>query len=117
MRKKRGFSLIEIAVAIGILSLILGGMLSVYWQSTMVANRNKARMATYNLARAIIERYSDWNTLQTVGSSTNFSFNINNITYNAVMQVNSVQPGLNRIIVTINWQQSTFILNTLKADY
>ena len=66
---KRAFSLIEIAIAIALFALIFGGMLAVFERGAIASKKTQQQAAAYNLARVVLEQYSDWNTLDQLNSA------------------------------------------------
>jgi prepilin-type N-terminal cleavage/methylation domain-containing protein len=66
---KNGFSLIEVVTAIAIIALISGGAMEILRQGFVAARKTQQEAAAYNLARELMERFSDWNTLDQLDSS------------------------------------------------
>lgn len=55
----KGFSLIEVAVAITILGLIAGGMVAIFWQGSKVTDSSKKKVVAVSLAREKLEELSE----------------------------------------------------------
>ncbi|MFH1398043.1 MAG: prepilin-type N-terminal cleavage/methylation domain-containing protein [Candidatus Omnitrophota bacterium] len=53
--RKRAFSLIEMALAVAIFTIVGQGMLSIFWQGAKVTYLNQQRAIAYNLAREKME--------------------------------------------------------------
>ncbi len=119
--KIKGFTIIEVAVSIAVLSVILGGVLGMFWQGELSLKKSRENIAAYNLARERLEEYSDVS-LPVNGTATE---DYNSITdYPQFKRVTVVSdyayPGeLKRINVTIYWNADLSMLSfeTLKADY
>ncbi len=135
-RMKKGFSLIEVAIAIGVLTLLFGGMLAVFDRGALAARKTQQQAAAYNLARAFLEEYSDWNSLDGLDGSvdgmvTNGAYTnppapaiINNITCTPTLTVSDgpLAPAqLKRLDIAIAWTDGTIarniVVTTLKANY
>lgn len=120
-RRKRGFSLIEISIAVALLALILGGMLGIFWQGFNAARRSQERAVAYSLAREKLEEYSGV-PLAPNGSTTEDYGQIPEFPdFKRVVNVSDyLYPGrLKRITVTVFWNsdQNSGSFVTLKADY
>lgn len=121
--RKKAFSLIEISVAILMLSLICSGVLGVISQGISYLQRSRERTTAYNLAREVIERYFQWSSLPANGSYVNpapYPLTINNITYNVNLNISDgpVAPAvLKQVEVTVSWGTQQYDLITLKSDY
>lgn len=136
---RKAFSLIEVAIAIGILALVFGGMLAVFDRGAIAARKTQQQAAAYNLARALLEEYSDWGRLialtgsnppanETYTNPPNLIFSppilLNNITYTPQMAISDgpINPAqLKRLEITISWTDGaiarSITIATLKADY
>lgn len=118
---KKGFSLIEISVAVALLALILGGMLGVFWQGFYAAEKSQERTAAYNLAREKSEEYSriplpsNGTATEDYGAIPEFS------DFKRVVNISDyLYAGeLKQITVTVYWNndQDSQSFVTLKADY
>ncbi len=53
--RKRAFSLIEMALAVAIFTIVGQGMLTIFWQGARVTYLNQQRAIVYNLAREKME--------------------------------------------------------------
>lgn len=58
MRTKRGFSIIEIAIALALLALVLGGTLSVLDRGFSSARKTRQSAIAYSLIREKLEEFS-----------------------------------------------------------
>lgn len=136
---RKAFSLIEVAIAIGVLALVFGGMLAVFDRGAIAARKTQQQAAAYSLARAVAEEYSNWarlvaltgSTPPTNGTYTNppnpiFSppILLNNITYTPQMTISNgpINPTqLKQLNITISWTDGatprSITLATLKANY
>lgn len=133
---KTGLSLIEVVIAIAILALISGGMLAVFDQGVVATRRTQQETAANSLARAFLEQYSNWNSLDILdGSSdgivTNNTYTnppapaaINNITYIPSLTISNgpINPTeLKRLVITVSWTDGAtprnMTITTLKANY
>ncbi|MFH1339348.1 MAG: type II secretion system protein [Candidatus Omnitrophota bacterium] len=120
-RRKRGFSLIEISVAVALLALILGGMLGIFWQGFVAEKKSQERTIAYSLAREKLEEYSriplpaNGTITEDYGSIPEFS------DFKRVINVGDyLFPGeLKLITVNVYWNsdQDSQSFVTLKADY
>lgn len=128
----KSFSLIEVAIALALLALILGGMLEIFNRGFSSARKTRQRAVVYNLARGILEDYSDWDSLDGLDGSvdavvTNGAYalnpatiTLNNVTYTPVLTISdgpTFPNKLKRTSLTVTWAGGSFTLNTLKADY
>lgn len=121
----KGFSLIEVVVAIAILSLLLGGMLTIFSQGFNAAKRTRNQAVAVNLARAAAEEYSSWGMAnRTSGVYPLSDVNLNNVTYGRIIQISDgpVSPSqLKRLDTVISWPEGgttkNLTVSTLKADY
>lgn len=117
----KGFSLLESMVAVLILSLLLGGMLGIFWQGFKAAENSSKRTIAYSLAREKLEEYSR-TPLPSNGAATENYGTINGFTdFKRRADVNDyVYPGeLKQITVTVYWNNdaNSQSFTTLKADY
>lgn len=136
LRNTIGFSLIEVAVAIALLALVFGGTLAVFNQGAIASRKTQQQAAAYGLARAFLEQYSDWNSLDILDGSldgvvTNNTYvnppapaTLNNIAYTPSLAVSDgpVNPTqLKRLDITISWIDGaiarSITIATLKANY
>lgn len=136
LRNTAGFSLIEVAVAIALLALVFGGTLAVFNQGAIASRKTLQQAAAYGLARAFLEQYSDWNSLDILdgsldGAVTNNTYTnppapaaLNNITYTPSLTVSDgpINPTqLKRLDITISWTDGviarSITIAALKADY
>ena len=134
----KGFSLIEVVVAIAILALLLGGVLAIFSQGFQVDKRARNQAIAVNLARAAAEEYSNWTKLTELDDTPWITphngpvndiynlgeVNLNNVTYDRTIQIFSgpVSPGqLKRLEAVITWPEGgttkNLTISTLKADY
>lgn len=123
------FSLIEVVIAMALLSLILLGMLSIFKQGYFASRKTQQRTIVYNLLREKIEAYSNWSSLDvldgipdgnvsnTVISNSEFFHNVYYMLSLAISDGPIPSNRLKRLNVTANWSGGNFSLNTLKADY
>jgi prepilin-type N-terminal cleavage/methylation domain-containing protein len=133
---RKGFSLIEVAVAISVLGLMFGGMLMVFDRGALASRKTQQQAVAYNLARAFLEQYSNWNGLDGLdgafdGVVTNNTYTnpplpatINNIVYIPSLAVSDgpINPTqLKQLDITISWTDGAVArnvtLSTLKANY
>lgn len=133
-RRKRqyakGFSLIEVAIALALLALFFGGMLGIFARGAIASRKTQEHTVAHSLARAAFEQYASWSALDgldgsTDGVVTNGAYTltvstINNITYTPVLMITDgpIFPlQLKQLSLTITWASETFTISTLKADY
>ncbi|OQX54094.1 MAG: hypothetical protein B5M48_01680 [Candidatus Omnitrophica bacterium 4484_213] len=112
---KKGFSIIEVSVAIVILIFIVGGMLTIFVQGSRETGVSRQRTAAYNLATQIMERHFVF-----PPSNHNGSENINGVQYDWHLDVEDapVYPAeLKQLTVGIQWGSENYTLTTFKADY
>jgi len=115
-RIQKGLSLIEISIAVVILTLIAGGMLGIFSQGFNAAEKSQERTAAYSLAREKLEesfRYP-------FPSNSSGTTTRDNIVYNWTLTVSDdpIYPGeLKRLAVAVSWGTENYTLVTLKADY
>lgn len=115
MAVKKGFSLIEVSIALVVLSLIVVGMLQIFSQGSLYLKRSRERTVAYNLAKEAMERYFSPNPDPALYSAA-----VNNITYNVALNISDgpVEPSrLKQIDVTVSWGNDSYRLVSLKADY
>lgn len=136
-QKEKGFTLIEVSIALVILALIVGWMLGIFWQEFNIRKQSEERTVAYSLAREVIEEYSDWGRLTAragtppangVYTNPPAPVTFNNLTYTprltisdgpCVSGISGCPPNneLKQISVTITWGTKSFTLTTLKANY
>ena len=136
LRNNIGFSLVEVAAAIALLAMVFGGTLAVFNQGAIASRKTQQQAAAYGLARAFLEQYSGWNSLDILdgildGAVTNNTClnppapaALNNITYTPSLAVSDgpINPTqLKRLDITISWTDGaiarSITIATLKADY
>lgn len=136
MRGAKGFSLIEVAVAIALLALVFGGTLAVFDRGAIASRRTQQQAAAYSLARSFLEQYSDWNSLDILDGSLNGVVTnntyvnppapaaLNNIAYTPSLAVSDGPTNptqLKRLDITVSWTDGaiarSITIATLKADY
>lgn len=126
----KGFSLIEVAIALALLALFFGGMLGVFERGAMASRKTQERTVVHSLARAAFEQYAFWSALDgldgaTDGVVTNGAYaltvsTLNNITYTPILTITDgpISPlQLKQLSLTITWTGGTWTISTLKADY
>lgn len=126
----KGFSLIEVAIALALLALFFGGMLGIFERGAIASRKTQERTVAHNLARAAFEQYASWSALDgldgsTDGVVTNGPYpltvsTLNNITYTPVLTIGNgpiVSLQLKQLSLSITWASETFTISTLKADY
>jgi prepilin-type N-terminal cleavage/methylation domain-containing protein len=121
--KKRAFSLIEISIAIVLISLIVSGTLGVFSQGFSYLKKYRERTVAYNLGREVMERYFTW-PLPADGTHSNpapyYPVTLNNVTYNVNLTISPdpVYPtAMKQISVVISWGTQSYTLVSLKANY
>jgi prepilin-type N-terminal cleavage/methylation domain-containing protein len=117
---RKGFSLIEIVIAVGILALIVGGMLEIFQQGFGAAKKSQDRTIAYSLAREKLEEKSSVLPWPPAGEPRALVSGFSGVEREVV--VVSPYLGYNDlalISVTVWWdngnQSQTFV--TLKANY
>ena len=113
---RKGFSLIEVSIAILILALIAGGMLEIFSQGFNEAKKSRERTAAYSLAREKLEE----NFRYPFPSDSSGADTRNGIVYNWRLTVagGPIHPKeLKQLRVTVSWGTESYTLTTLKADY
>jgi prepilin-type N-terminal cleavage/methylation domain-containing protein len=68
--KERGFSLIEVMIAVAILATLVTGMLGVIGQGFLTGRNSQQLTVAYSLAREILEEYSLWDNLDKLDSGS-----------------------------------------------
>ncbi len=115
----RGFSLIEIVVAIAILTMIAGGMLNVFYQGFIAAKKSQNRTIAYSLGREKLEENYLWppsSSIENYGAISEFPAFRRTVT----VTPHPVYPvELRQVVVTVFWDsdQDSQSFTTLKADY
>lgn len=123
MAVKKGFSLIEVSIAIVLISLIVSGTLGVFSQGFSYLKKYRERTVAYNLGREVMERYSNWGSLPANGTHSNpspYPAILNKITYNVNLTIlpDPVYPTvLKQINVVVSWGTQSYTLVALKANY
>lgn len=113
----RGFSLIEVAIAIVVLGLVAGTVISVFAAGAKAARKTQQQTIAYNLLREKLEEKFSWppssEALTTVTGFTDFQ-----------RQVTVTSPylgnaNLARINVTVQWDAGlkNQTVETIKANY
>ena len=124
----KGFSLIEVAIALALLALFFGGMLGIFERGAIASRKTQERTVAHSLARAVFEQYASWSALDALSVApgvTNGIYpptasTINNITYTPSLTIADgpiVPTQLKQLSLTIAWSAGTFTISTLKADY
>ena len=115
---KKGFSLIEVSLAIAILALVLSGMLGIFGQGYLYLKKTRERVVAYSLAKEALERYYDWASLPLTGATYNVSMNGVNYNVNVTVSDGPVYPSeLKQLNVLLTWPAGNFTIVTLKAIY
>ena len=123
MGVKKGFSLIELSVAIVVLILICSGILGIISQGIFNLRRSQERSVAYSLAREVLERYFNWAALPANGTYQNpppYPATINNVTYNVSLRVADGPVAVNQlkeIEVAVSWGNQSYRLYCFKAYY
>lgn len=125
--KKRGYSIIEVAISLALLALILSGMLEVFNRGFSAASKTKQSAVMYNLARQTLEQYSLFSAIPANGTYALAAVILNSTTYNRTLdiadgpcvtgQLCPPNNELKQVTVTVTTGTNTFSLVTLKADY
>ncbi len=117
----KGFTIIEVAVSIAVLSVILGGVLGMFWQGELSLKKSRENIAAYNLARERLEEYSNTPLASNGTTTEDYNFIVDYPQFKRVTVVSDyTYPGeLKRINVTVYWNTdlSSLSFETLKADY
>ncbi|MDD2702685.1 MAG: hypothetical protein PHC33_01590 [Candidatus Omnitrophica bacterium] len=137
---KRGLTLIEVCIATAVFAALLLSMLGVFHQGSRCLGITRERTVAMNLARGILEHYSDWDSLEDVSASvSNGEYplvvpdlfpscvdgegKINGILYACTLTIagGPYSPAsLKMITATVGWSKSgknfTVALSTMKAD-
>ncbi|MDD4907947.1 MAG: type II secretion system protein [Candidatus Omnitrophica bacterium] len=127
MMKKRGFSLIEIVIAIGLLTIVMSAMLSIFSQGQRYLRKNRVGTIAGFLIQEKLEElstpdpslFSDPNSFNEVRADvpgfTDFEREV------AVSSPYLGDSGLAFLRVTVWWQgetgEQTRTVETVKADY
>lgn len=138
---ERGFSIVEVAIAVALLALILGGMLEIFARGFSAMRKSNQRTIAYSLVRRIAEVYSDWGRLDTLDAGTpgvvaNGVYTddptepaaadvlnpvtINGIVYTPSLTISNgpVYPNeLKQVAITVSFAAYTYTITTLKANY
>lgn len=123
MAIKKGFSLIEISIAMAILSLLVVGTLGSFNQGFLYLKSSREKSAAYLLAQEVAERYSSWTNIPANGNYTNpspYPVTLNRVIYNVTLTVSDgpVLPAeLKQVGVRVAWGRQSYSLTTLKANY
>ena len=133
IKRKKGFSIIEVAIALGILALVLSGTFAVFTRGATAARKTRDSTVMYNLARQALEQYSDWAVIPPFnGIYVLPAVTMNNFTYNRSLTISDgpcagLPPfppcppnnSLKRVSVTVSVTPgiAAFTLSTLKANY
>ena len=114
-----GFSLIEVMTAVVLLAMIGGGMLAIFGQGFITANKVQNQTIAYNLARESLEKYSDWSSVPGNGTyneppGSPFS----SFTRQVVISDGPIFPTeLKQVTVTVSWGSRSQSFSTLVADF
>lgn len=68
--EERGFSLIEVVIAVAILATLVTGMLGTIGQGFLTGRNSQQITVAYSLAREILEEYSLWGNLDKLNSGS-----------------------------------------------
>ncbi|MCG2711379.1 MAG: prepilin-type N-terminal cleavage/methylation domain-containing protein [Candidatus Omnitrophica bacterium] len=127
---RQGLSLIEVSIAILVLSIIVGGSLSMFSQGHGLARKSQEKAAAHCLVREVMEEYSDWARLvartganpPANGTYVNPPLVVarNNVNYTPSLIISSgplPAPELKQLEVNVTWAGGTFQVRTLKGNY
>ncbi len=130
IKRKEGFSIIEAAIALGILTFVLSGTFAVFTRGAAASRKTRDSLVMYNLARQALEQYSDWAVIPANGTYVLPAVTMNNFTYNRSLTVANGPcascipciPSNNylkvvSVTVSVTPGIATFTLSTLKANY
>jgi prepilin-type N-terminal cleavage/methylation domain-containing protein len=118
--KRKGFSIVEVMVALVILGFIASGMLAVFWQGEQLRKRTRENSIAYNLIREKLEEKSSfisWPPVNEVRAAvTGFSG------YERQVAVTNPYLGntdLALLQVTVWWNNAaqSQLVETIKANY
>jgi prepilin-type N-terminal cleavage/methylation domain-containing protein len=105
--REKGFSLIEVAVAVIILALILTGVTGIFWQGFAQAKKAQDDTIAMNLARERIETLSNASSLPTDGVIVEDYGSISGFPAfkrrTLVIDAGAVNGELKQIFVTVYW--------------
>lgn len=140
-KKFQGLSLIEMVIAMALLSVVLAGLMGIFWQGGMFSRKSEEYGTSWNLAREAVEKNFNTTFNATCSTALNSTYNITwsgngtagntsdtaNITYNVTFnQTNATAYGnyngsLRFFNVTINWTSAgkphSLLFSTKKAGY
>lgn len=121
-----GFTLIDLSITIALIFVICTGMLGVFSRGYGLLRKAKQKTTAYNLAREVLETYSDWDSIPASDISLTPYAVLNNTAYNLKLTVSSFltynTAELRRIDAVISWNVDavrtvSITLFTLKANY
>jgi len=110
--KNRGFTVIEILVAIFIIGLTLTSLFSLYGISLKTTTQNKNKIAALNLASENLEitraiRDDNWNNIASLTMGTNYHLNKNDSNKWIFIQGAETQKGFTRKVIIDNVSRDT----------
>ena len=118
---RSGLSLIEVVVAVAMLGALTAGMLGILWQGAIASERSRRVTAAYNVARGVMETYSDWATVGALSGSIQLApVTLNGVPYtlSVLVQDGPVNPSaLKQFTVTVTWSGGSVTVASLKANY
>jgi type II secretory pathway pseudopilin PulG len=133
---RNGLSLIEVCISIVIVLIVLVSMLRIFSQGYRYLRKTRTETAAYNLAREVMEEYSDWDSLDILDTNDDDRVDppgsylnprptdpvtLNSVIYNVTLTTFDI-PGfsddeLTHLDVTVTWPGGAITFTTLKADY
>ena len=138
---RAGLSLVEVSVALAILSVLVAGMLGVLWQGAAASERSRKVTTAYDVARGATEAYTDWEMLDlldgtldayvTDGTYQNpprtdlpalAAVTLDGVTYTprlTVAPAPNVSPSAvaKQLTVTVSWGSGSIVVTSLKTTY
>src|SRR3990167_8904135 len=121
--QKKSFSLLEVSIAMVIMSFILSGMLTIFGQGSIQKVKTKNTVASNNLAKAVMEQYLDWGQLDALDGNVDGRVtpgvyrknlpSLNNVYYRAEIKTSLVTGFANNELAQID----TTIFSSSSADF
>ncbi|MDD4899686.1 MAG: type II secretion system protein [Candidatus Omnitrophica bacterium] len=108
LKKKhaRGFSLVEIVVAVGILAFALCAILAAYVSFFVLSNTSKNINIASNAALSLMEEIRSTSFFQIYNTYNGLNFTLNDIPQSrGVVYVNNTNPELLEVTVSVCWRQ------------
>jgi prepilin-type N-terminal cleavage/methylation domain-containing protein len=111
MSKKRGFSLIEVLLAVAIMVIALCGILALYTSSIVLTTTSKNVAIATSAAQGLMEQARTDSFNRIITDYNGLKFTVNDIPNSmGVVYVDNTNPELLKVTISVCWKQGTRVI-------